>query len=157
MRKNYIAVLVPAVFVAAFAVSPSASARHVVTLSGTYSRSQVKKDCDAAGGAYIDSGGAGYACFSQSGNGNVVNCNNRGKCTGSIPRQGKPPRTIGGILHPPSAGLKSSGGNVPPKAHTHPVKITGFRPPSGVKTTGGGNAAPVTISRSQEHHSGGHK
>ena len=157
MRRKCIAMLIPAVFVAALVVSTSASARHVVTLSGTYSRGQVKKDCDAAGGAYIDSGGAGYACFSQSGNGNVVDCNNRGKCTGSIPRQSHPPHTIGEILRPPSAGIKSSGGNAPPKGHHHPVKVSGFKPPSGVKTTGGNNNRPITITRTEEHHSGGHK
>jgi hypothetical protein len=157
MRRKYIAMLVPAVFVASLVVSTSASARHIVTLSGTYSRSQVKKDCDAAGGAYIDSGGAGYACFSQSGNGNVVDCKNSGKCTGSIPRKGNPSHTLGGILRPPSAGIRSTGNNAPPKHHHHPVKFSGYKPPSGVKTMGGNKNKPVTITHNEEHHSGGHK
>jgi hypothetical protein len=127
MHKKSVAIIVPALFVAAIVVSTNASARQINTLGGTHTRGQVKKDCDANGGAYIDFGKNGYSCYSQSGNGNVVDCNNRRKCTGSIPRQSKPPHTIGGILHPPSAGIKSSGGN----------------------------SAPVTIQRTEAHHFGG--
>jgi hypothetical protein len=157
MRRKCIAVLVPAVFVAALVVSTSASARQIVTLSGTHSRGEVKKDCDASGGAYISFHDGSYSCYSQSGNGNVVDCNKRGKCTGSIPRQSKPSHTIGGILHPPS-GVKTTGGNAPWKGgHHHPVKVSGYKPPSRVKTMGGNNHKPVTIMHNEEHHSGGHK
>ncbi|MGH6678571.1 MAG: hypothetical protein ACREDL_06475 [Bradyrhizobium sp.] len=65
----------------------------------------------------------------------------------------RPPRTLGGILHPPSAGNKYSGGT-PPKGHRSPVRFGGFKPPSGVKTMGGGQ--PVTIMRTNEHHGGRH-
>jgi hypothetical protein len=149
MRWKCIAVTVPALFVSIVAAT-DASARHVFTLSGTYSRSQVKKDCDAAGGAYQIDGG-GYFCVNPS-NGNSVNCNNRGKCTGSIPRQSKPPRTIGGILHPPSAALRSSGNSAPPQGHRPPARVGGFKTPSGV----GRNRQPIITMRGEAHYSGGH-
>jgi hypothetical protein len=150
MRKSCIAIAVPALFVA-IAVPTSASARHIITLSGTYSRSQVKKDCDAVGGVY-QSDSSGYFCASTS-NGNSVNCNNRGKCTGSIPRQSRPSRTIGGILHPPSAGLSSSANDGAPNGHRPPVKFGGFRAPSAAS----GDAQPMTMMHSEVHYSGGHR
>jgi len=153
MCRKYIAMLVPAVFATTVLASTAAFATKV-NISGTWSRSQIKKDCDAVGGAYADLGKNGYLCDNG---GNHVSCNNRGKCTGYNPRQSHPPHTIGGILRPPSAGIKSSGGNAPPKGHHHPVKVSGFKPPSGVKTTGGNNNRPITITRTEEHHSGGHK
>ena len=55
---------------------------------------------------------------------------------------------------PPLGGVKDPGGSAPPSGHRPPVKVGGFKPPSGVKTTGG-NSAPATIERSEEHHSGG--
>lgn len=149
MSKTCIALAVSALL-ATIVVPTSASARHVFTLSGTYSRSQVKKDCDAVGGVYQSDSG-GYFCASTS-NGNSVNCNNRGKCTGSIPRQGRPPRTLGGLLHPPSAGVRSSGNSAPPNRHGVPVKFSGFKAPSGA----GGNRQPTIIMHSEGHYSGGH-
>lgn len=55
---------------------------------------------------------------------------------------------------PPHGGAKNPGGGTPPSGHRHPVRIKGFKPPSGVKTTGG-NSAPVTIGRHADHPSGG--
>lgn len=57
---------------------------------------------------------------------------------------------------PPHGGVKNPGGNAPPSGHRPPVRFGGFKPPMGVKTTGG-NGAPVTIQRSEGHHSGGGK
>lgn len=153
MRKKSIAMAVPALFVA-IVVSTGASARHISTLNGTFSRSQVKKDCSANGGAYIDWGKNGYSCYSTSGNGNVVDCNNRGKCTGSIPRQSKPSHTIGGISHPPSAGIKSLG--IAPNGPWRPARSTGFRRPASEETSGN-NRQPVLIMRNEGHHSGGNR
>lgn len=153
MYTKSVTIIVPALFAAALAIPTCASAKpQQITLSGTFSRGQVKKDCDAVGGTFSDSGSYGYGCLAN--NGNIVNCSNRGKCTGSIPREGKPPHTIGGILRPPS-GVKTTGGSAPWKGgHHHPVKVTGFKSPSGVKTLGDGGHA-VTITRTEEHHSGG--
>lgn len=58
-----------------------------------------------------------------------------------------------GGFRPPS-GVKTTGGNAPPSGHRPPVKIIGFRPPSGVKTLGG-NSTPITIQHSAGQHSGG--
>lgn len=55
IAKKSIGMAVAALF-AAIAISTSASARQISTLSGSISRSQVKKDCSANGGAYIDWG-----------------------------------------------------------------------------------------------------
>jgi hypothetical protein len=153
MRTKCIATIVPAV-IAAAVLAPTGAFATKISISGTWSRSQIKKDCNAVGGAYLDLGKNGYLCDKS---GNHVSCNNRGKCTGYNPRQGNPSHTIGGILRSPSAGIKSSGGGTPPNGHRHPVKFSGFRPPSGVKTTGGKAITPVTVGRTQEHHSGGHK
>lgn len=153
MRKISIAMAVPALF-AAIIVSTSASARQISTLSGTISRSQVKKDCSANGGAYIDWGKNGYSCYSTSGNGNVVDCNNRGKCTGSVPRQSKPSHTISGIPHPPSAGIKSPASA--PNDNWHPAQSAGFKRPASGDTLGG-NRQPALIMRNEGQHSGGHR
>jgi hypothetical protein len=153
-KASIVTIVAPALFAAAVMVSTGACARQIVTLSGTHSRGEVKKDCNASGGAYISFHDGSYSCYSQSGNGNVVDCNKSGKCTGSIPRQNKPPRTIGGILQPPS-GVKTTGGDTTwTGGHHHPVKISGFKPPSGIKTTGGSDK-PVTTTHAEEHHSGG--
>jgi len=148
MRNECIATAVSALLIGVI-VPTGASARHVFTLSGTYSRAQVKKDCDAVGGVYQSDKG-GYFCGSVT-NGNSVNCNNRGKCTGSIPRQGRPRRTISGILHSPSGSLRSSGNGTQPNFHRAPAGFRGFKAPSSV----GSNSQPTTIMRSASHYSGG--
>src|SRR6185437_2895473 len=51
-----------------------------------------------------------------------------------VARRRKPPHTIGGILHSPSAGIKTSGGILPSNGHRHPAKFNDLRPPSGTKT-----------------------
>jgi hypothetical protein len=153
-KTSIVTIIAPALFAAAVIVPTNASARQIVTLSGTHSRGEVKNDCNASGGAYISFHDGSYSCYSQSGNGNVVDCNKSGKCTGSIPRQNKPPRTIGGILQPPS-GVKTTGGNAPWQGgHHHPVKISGLKSPSGAKTTGSGDKSG-TIMHTDERHSGG--
>lgn len=155
MYKKSVAIIVPAVLAATMLVTTNASAKPV-TLSGTFSRSQVKKDCAAVSGGHFGSYSDGsYSCVNVN-NGNSVHCTGKGKCYGNVVRQGKPPHTIGAILRPPSAGIKSSGANAPPKGHRLPVKISGFRPPSGAKTTGSNNGAAM-IMRHEEHHFGGHR
>lgn len=156
MYKKSVAIIVPALFAAAVLVSSNAAATKI-NISGTWSRSQIKKDCDSVGGSCDNcSGKSGpYSC-SNLNNNNTVYCNSGGKCIGWIPRKSNPPHTLSGVLHTPSGGIKSSGGNAPPQGHRPPVKITGFRPPSGVKTTGGNNGAG-TIMRHEEHHFGGHR
>jgi hypothetical protein len=167
MYKKSVAIIVPAAFVAAFLVSTNASARQIVTLSGTYSRGQVKKNCDASGGAYISFHDGSYSCYSQSGNGNVVDCNKRGKCTGSIPRESKPPHTISGILHPPS-GVKTTGGaNDRHLGHGRVVKTSGLKTKTIDRTRGGPTdsggkglasyrSTGTTFPNGDEHHEGRH-
>ena len=159
MRKKSIAIIVPALFAAAVLVSTNASAYHKVSIGGPVSRGQLLKDCNAVGGLCGNCKGqsGGYSCTNPNNPGGetVVQCTSGGKCTGYIPRKGNPPHTIGGILHPPSGGVKSSGGNQPPNGHPHPVKVRSFRPPSGVKTTGGNSGPPAPIMRTAGHHSGG--
>ena len=164
MYKKFVAIIVPAAFVAALLVSTSASAKpQQVSLSGTFSRGQVKKDCDAVGGTYTDEHSYGYGCLAN--NGNIVNCNKSGKCTGSIPRQGKPPHTIGGILHLPS-GVKTTGGaNGRHLGHGRVVKTSGLKTKTidrsrGGPTDSGGKglvsyrSSGTTFPKSDEHHEG---
>lgn len=153
MSKKSIAVIVPALFAAAILVSTGAYATHKVTISGIVSRGQVKKDCDAAGGlcAGCNAKSGGYTCLVvQTGAG--VDCTSKGKCTGYVPRKIHPTHTIGGILHAPSGGIKSSGATVMAKPKRHPVKVTHFKPPSEVERS---RFKPASITRSESGHSGG--
>jgi hypothetical protein len=156
-------VIVPALFAAMVSVSTSASAKpQQVTLSGTFSRSQVKKDCAAVGGHYDDEHSYGYGCLAN--NGNIVNCNNRGKCTGSIPRQSNPPHTISGILHPPS-GVKTIGGAKSPNHGVRPIKVGASKAgiyrshptDSGGKGLAGYRSTGPTFPKSAEHHESMHR
>lgn len=152
MQTKSAIMIVPALVAVAVLVSTGAFAKRV-SISGTWSRSQIKKDCDSVGGSYVDDGKNGYSCVSL---GTDVTCTNRGKCTGWVPHQRNPPRTIGGILHPPS-GVKTTGGDAPwTGGDHHPVKINGFKPPSGVKTMGG-RETPVIEHVEAHHFGGGHK
>ncbi len=162
MQKKFVALVVPALLVAGIFLSTDAFATRV-SISGTVSRSQLKKDCDSVGGACGNCNGTkgGYSCVNigPGGTGQTVTCTAGGKCTGVYrqgPHQGVPTHTIGGILHAPSAGIKSSGNNAPPQGHRPPVKMTGFSPSSGIKTMGGGNQ-PAPIERAESHHFGGHR
>lgn len=140
------------IFAAALTISPALAYRRIA-LGGSYSRGTVKTDCAGAGGDYYSTGGH-YGCVNVN-NGNAVDCV-KGKCTGVVPRRIAPSHSLGGILHAPSAGIKSSGGKPPPHGHRPPVKVGGYKPPSRIKTTGGNNP-PSMIMRHEEHHSGGHK
>ncbi len=157
MYKKSVAIIFSAALALTMLVTTDASAKPV-TLSGTFSRSQVKKDCAAVSGGHFGSYSDGsYSCVNVN-NGNSVHCTGRGKCYGSVARRGKPPHTIGGILHSPSTGVKSSGNNPPsPSGHRRPAKFNGVRPLSGTKAMGGRNSQPVTVMRSEGHHFGGHK
>ena len=159
MCKKSIAIIVPALFAAVVLLSTTAAAYHKVSIGGSVGRGQLLKDCNAVGGLC---GGCKattgtYSCTNTGNPGGetIVTCTSGGKCTGYVPRQSKPPHTIGGILHPPS-GIKSSGGETPPRSRHRPVNISAFRPPLRIKMTGGNNT-PVTIGRHEAHHSGGHR
>ena len=52
-------------------------------LGGTWSKGSIKAHCDAAGGSFSSSS-KGYGCL-VSGTASFVDCNNKGKCTGSDP------------------------------------------------------------------------
>jgi hypothetical protein len=125
----------------AFALACNAAWATRVTINGTYSRAQVKKDCDAVGGSCDNCSGksGGYSC-SNLNNNNTVYCLSNGRCTGWIPRRSHPPHTLSGILRAPS-GVKTIGrvtkhGVRPVKAgdlkarhlgHGRVVKTAGFK------------------------------
>lgn len=56
---------------------------------------------------------------------------------------------------PPRSGGKYPSGNAPPSGHRPPVRVDGFKPPSGRKTTGSNSGPPAPIMRTAGHHSGG--
>lgn len=105
-----------------------------ITLSGTHGKQEVKAACGKF--YHEDSGGYGCAtnCHGGMGTDCAVGCQNNGKCYGQVPLRGRSSPTLGGILHPPLAGVKSSGGNAPPKTHRHPVNVGAANPPTKVKT-----------------------
>lgn len=95
-----IRIAMAAVMVAAFA--GRADARQI-SINGTHGREEIKSTCAKNGGNYY-SNLDGYGCVTKNcdGQGNIcaVNCQNGGKCTGSVPKiEGLPtPGNIDGIL-----------------------------------------------------------
>lgn len=156
MHKKSVVIIVPSLLAAAVLASTDASATKV-TISGTHSRWEIEQKCIVAGGQGYSNGYPGtYGC--KTSKGTSVDCSYAThKCTGTVPRRSPPSHGLGGILRPPSGGFKASGGTALPQGHDRPVRITGFRPPAGVKTLGGNHSPPVTIMRTAGHHSGGHK
>lgn len=143
MRTRSIATIVPAMFAAAALASTAATAKPVRTT--TISTESAEAFCHGHGG--------GTNCiFCHRDHCHVISCNGP-YCTNTVTFR----RITHGAGRPTTGGVKTTGGNTPPNGRTHPVRISGFKPPSGVKTTGGNNFTPVTITRSQEHHFGGHK
>ncbi len=108
MRNTVLGIL----FVAAGALSPYAASATVVKLSGTFSQEQVNKDCAASGGLSFTGTGGTYGCVNPD-NGNSVNCNGKGKCTGVINRAtGSSRPTLGGVLG--SRPIAAKSGNIRP-------------------------------------------
>lgn len=143
-------------------ITNSPAAARYVDLSGTHSKAQLKKDCD---GRYVEGKGE-YGCANDcdgTNSGCGVFCSEKTqKCHGWVPGRTLPPRTLGGILHPPLGGFKS-GGNEPPRHHRYPVNVGGLRAPFGGMKKSGGSSHPV-IYRSHGpqhagnvHHSGGER
>ena len=101
MRKVVGIFLVAAVGLSAHAVH----ATKIIILSGTFSQDQVAKDCAAiegGGGGFFTTPAGGYGCVNNN-NGNSVQCNSKGKCTGTIFRKVGPSRpTLGGVLGLPT-------------------------------------------------------
>ena len=113
----------------AFALACNAVWATRVTIKGTYSRAQVKKDCDAVGGSCDNCTGksGGYSC-SNLNNNNTVYCLSNGRCTGWIPGRSRPPHTLGGILQAPT-GVKTTGGVAGGRhqGHGRVIKAGGFK------------------------------
>jgi hypothetical protein len=62
---------------------PALAEQHV--LSGTHSKDEINKACDAVGGTQVQgAGGKGYGCFNGD-KGTMVACNDGGVCTGYTP------------------------------------------------------------------------
>lgn len=152
----------------AFALACNAAWATRVTINGTYSRSQVKKDCDAVGGSCDNCTGksGGYSC-SNLNNNNTVYCLSNGRCTGWIPGRSRPPHTLGGILHAP-AGVKTTGGVTGGRhmGHGRVIKAGGLKTKaiyrshptdSGGKGLTGYRSTGPTFPNSTEHHNGRHR
>jgi len=92
MRKILLGLIAFGAF--AFAAAPALAGQ--VKLTGTHSREEIKRTCDANGGTY-DSGPKSYMCVGPKG---TVLCQNTGQCTGSCDACGKKASrfTFGGIL-----------------------------------------------------------
>ena len=77
-----------------FAAAPALAG--TVKISGTHSREEIKRTCDANGGTF-DSGPKSYICVGVKG---TVLCQNNGQCTGTCDACGKKASrfTFGGIL-----------------------------------------------------------
>jgi hypothetical protein len=132
-----------------------------IQLRGKFSEATVKKDCDNANPGSYHSDSNTYGCFGKTGN--AVICSHKtNTCTGYVYSR-IPKRTLGGILRPPYAGNKLSGGTTPTKGHRHPVKVGVYKSHSKGMKQGNGNGHSVILrsSTSQHannaHHSGGSK
>lgn len=72
-----------------FGASDLSAMAKVVDISGTHSKGEIKKDCDAVGGFMVEgNGGKGYGCFNYHKN-TLVACTKNGQCQGFVPRKGK--------------------------------------------------------------------
>lgn len=101
-----------------------------VSISGTHSREEIKSTCLKAGGEYGEEKG-GYGCINSCGSGKQsvcgVECTGNGKCSGTVPRAGRAPYTLGGILYATS-GVKTAGGvNGRRLGHGRVVKTSGLQ------------------------------
>ncbi len=155
-------------FALAFTTGPAWASKR---LSGQYTKAQVKKDCDAAGGTYGEGSGGSYGCDGP--NGTSVVCGGStcyGDCGWKNPDCAFRRKGVSGFLHqrPPSAGIKSGRntrqrvhrhpvkiGIKPPGHHRRPVKVGGVRAPVGSRKNAGGNSHPVIMMHAAQHHGGG--
>jgi hypothetical protein len=86
---------------------PEATAKTVI-LGGSYSKSTVQKDCNAAGGTFYSGGrGGAYGCNAPGGS---VTCSKSGKCTGSCDACRTAGGGLTGVLH---GGPNRSGSSEP--------------------------------------------
>jgi hypothetical protein len=118
-----------AAFVVAVALSMwtiHGAAAKEVSISGMWSVNDIKTDCDAVGGSfYHDTSYGTYGCTNNKKD-TYVDCY-MGKCTGGVPGRKVPPRTLSGILHLPSAGLKAAGGARSQRHSGHPAVTGDFK------------------------------
>jgi hypothetical protein len=76
---------------------PALAEHHV--LSGTHSKDEINKACDAVGGTQIQgAGGKGYGCVNGD-KGTMVACNDGGVCTGYTPGRIMVPTNLRNFLH----------------------------------------------------------
>lgn len=144
MRNTSMTIIIPALFAIAILGSGPADAKPVRTT--TISGQSAEAFCHGHGG--------GNNCiFCHRDHCHVISCDkgSGGKtfCTNTVSFR----KAGRGGGRGPVAGLKPPGRNAPPNGYHHPVKVTGFGPPSGVKTMGG-DSGPV-IGRVEMHHFGG--
>lgn len=146
--------LLSAIALGALGLSCNAALAKKVSISGTHSAGQISSTCAKIGGAggTFSQTSNGYQCVNQN-NGILVSCNNKGKCSGDIPRSGRSPHTLGGILYQPS-GNKLSNTGTSPRRGMHPVKVGALKPPSAnIQQHGGTHSPPQPIMRASEHNS----
>lgn len=89
-----------------------------IRLSGTYGKSRIKADCDAAGGVYTE-GSSGYGCAAPGGG--AVHCNNKGLCQGNNPSTIVSGKTPPAPTAPKPVGVNAGDGATKP-IHTVPDK-----------------------------------
>jgi hypothetical protein len=74
-----------------------------VSISGRHTRAEIAQKCAAVGGDAIgvDNSSGDYSCFNPH-KGTSVSCDEKGKCTGYVPRRsGISPRSIDDVLRRP--------------------------------------------------------
>jgi hypothetical protein len=102
--------------------------------------------------AFCHGHGGGTNCiFCHRDHCHVISCSG-GHCTNTVTFR----RAGRGTFQRPG-GVNSSGGNAPPNGHRHPVRVSGFNPPSGIKTTGGNNGAGLIMRHEEHRFGGGHR
>ena len=76
---------------------PAVAEQHV--LSGTHSKDEINKACDAVGGTQVQgAGGKGYGCYNGN-KGTMVACNDGGVCTGYTPGRIMVPTNLRNFMH----------------------------------------------------------
>ena len=118
------------VALAGFVVFADAALAKRVTIGGTHSAGEIKAKCAAQGGAFASESWGGYACVNTD-KGTAVNCDAKGKCFGTVPRQ----IPSGGLTGTSKGGTANTGslpamrvGGTQPTHGTQPTSATTIRP-----------------------------
>ena len=141
----------------ALALSSTLTMAGKVSISETQTASELRSNCDAAGGIFSGSlKGGGYACANPD-KGTQVRCDAKGHCVGFVPSMTKP-GGINTILHGGTPPVSAKGDST--STSKNPVSkglkpITASKQPT--KQPGSENQPGPSMHNNEQHSGGTHK